>query len=484
MAFSDVRSGASLRQRIGLVLGPVVFGLALVLPAPAGLSPDGWLTAGLAGLMAVWWITEAIPIPATALLPLVVLPVAGVGTMRETAAPYANPIIFLFLGGFILAAGLEASGLHRRLALGIIRLAGTTPRRLIAGFMAATAFLSMWISNTATVMMMLPIAVTTLAVVERDSESPDPHLPIALLLGVAYAANIGGLATLIGTPPNALLAGFMEETYGVTVGFAQWMTLGLPLTLVALPLCWLLLSRLLFPVGNGETTGGDHLTAEWRARGAMSRPERVVAVVTGGTALAWMFRPVLSKWVPGLSDPGIAIAGALLLFLIPVDWKRLQPVLRWKSVERLPWGILILFGGGISLASAIQRSGLAEWIGAGLGAVGAWPLIGMVAAVTAVIVLLTEITSNTATAATFLPVVAALAVASGLDPLVLAAPAALAASCAFMLPVATPPNAIVYASERVPIIAMIRAGLVLNVMMVVLITVMSLGILRLWGSTP
>ncbi len=485
MAFSDVRSGASLRQRIGLVLGPVVFGLALVLPAPSGVSPDGWLTAALAGLMAVWWITEAIPIPATALLPLLVLPVAGVGTMRETAAPYANPIIFLFLGGFILAAGLEASGLHRRLALGIIRLAGTTPRRLIAGFMAATAFLSMWISNTATVMMMLPIAVTTLAVVERDSESPDPHLPIALLLGVAYAANIGGLATLIGTPPNALLAGFMEETYGVTVGFAQWMTLGLPLALVALPLCWLLLSRLLFPVGGGTTgTGGDRLTAEWRARGAMSRRERVVAVVTGGTALAWIFRPVLVQWLPGLSDPGIAIAGALLLFLIPVDWHRLEPVLRWKSVERLPWGILILFGGGISLASAIQRSGLAEWIGAGLSAAGTWPLIGMVAAVTVVIVLLTEITSNTATAATFLPVVAALAVASGLDPLLLAAPAALAASCAFMLPVATPPNAIVYASERVPIIAMIRAGLVLNVVMVLLITVMSLGILRLWGSTP
>ena len=486
MVLTDVRSGASIRQRIGLFLGPVVFLLVLVLPAPAGLSPDGWHTAGLAGLMAVWWITEAIPIPATALLPLIVLPVAGAGTMRETAAPYANPIIFLFLGGFILAAGLEASGLHRRLALGIIRLAGTTPRRLIAGFMAATAFLSMWISNTATVLMMLPIAVSTLAVMEPDTESPDPHLPIALFLGIAYAANIGGVATLIGTPPNALLAGFMEETYGVTLGFAQWMTLGLPLVLVALPLCWLLLSRLLFPVGNSTTGNGgsDQLSAEWQARGAMSRRERVVAVVTGGTALAWIFRPLLVEWLPGLSDPGIAIAGAILLFLIPVDWKRLEPVLRWKAVERLPWGILILFGGGISLASAIQRSGLAEWIGAGLTTAGTWPIIGMVAAITAVIVLLTEITSNTATAATFLPVVAALAVASGLDPLVLAAPAALAASCAFMLPVATPPNAIIYASDRVPIIAMIRAGLVLNVIMVLLITVMSLGILKLWGSAP
>ena len=435
--------------------------------------------------MAVWWMTEAIPIPATALLPLVVLPIAGIGTMRETAAPYANPIIFLFLGGFILAAGLEASGLHRRLALGIIRLAGTTPRRLIAGFMVATAFLSMWISNTATVMMMLPIAVSTLAVVEPDTESPNPHLPIALLLGVAYAANIGGLATLIGTPPNALLAGFMEETYGRTLGFAQWMTLGLPLTLVALPLCWLVLTRLLFPVGNGTTTNGDDdLMAKWRARGPMSGRERVVAVVTGGTALAWIFRPMLGGWIPGLSDAGIAIAGAMLLFLIPVDWKRLEPVLRWNSVERLPWGILILFGGGISLASAIQRSGLAEWIGTGLTTAGSWPLIGLVAVITTVIVLLTEITSNTATAATFLPVVAALAVASGLDPIMLAAPAALAASCAFMLPVATPPNAIVYASERVPIVAMIRAGLVLNVMMVLLITAMSVGILKLWGSAP
>jgi sodium-dependent dicarboxylate transporter 2/3/5 len=326
--------------------------------------------------MAVWWITEAIPIPATALLPLVVLPITGIGTMRETAAPYANPIIFLFLGGFILAAGLETSGLHRRLALGIIRFAGTTPRRLIAGFMVATAFLSMWISNTATVLMMLPIALSTLAVVEPDTESPNPHFPIALLLGIAYAANIGGLATLIGSPPNALLAGFMEETYGYTLGFAQWMTLGLPLTLLALPLCWLLLTRLLFSVGNGSTTNGDDdLAAEWRARGAMSLRERVVAVVTVGTALAWIFRPMLSEWVPGLSDAGIAIAGAMLLFLIPVDWKRLTPVLRWKSVERLPWGILILFGGGLSLASAIQRSGLAEWIGTGLTAAGTWPLI-------------------------------------------------------------------------------------------------------------
>lgn len=491
----EMRSEASnLASWLGLALAPALSAVVYAsLSGASDLSTAGRATASIGTLMAVLWMTEALPLPATSLLPILLFPLAGVfpsgdgqpSAIRQAAAPYAHELIFLFMGGFMMALAVERWNLHRRLALATVLAVGTRPTRLIGGIMLVTAFLSMWISNTATVLMMLPIAVSTLAVVEPDTESPDPHLPIALFLGIAYAANIGGVATLIGTPPNALLAGFMEETYGVTLGFAEWMTLGLPLVLVALPLCWLLLSRVLFPVSSSTTgNGSDQLSAEWQARGAMSPRERVVAAVTGGTALAWILRPLLVEWLPGLSDPGIAIVGAILLFLIPVDWKRLEPVLQWKAAERLPWGILILFGGGISLASAIQRSGLAEWIGAGLTAAGTWPIIGMVAAITAVIVLLTEITSNTATAATFLPVVAALAVASGLDPLVLAAPAALAASCAFMLPVATPPNAIVYASDRVPIVAMIRAGLILNVMMVLLITVMSLGILRLWGSAP
>jgi sodium-dependent dicarboxylate transporter 2/3/5 len=455
--------------------------LMLVTPAPEALSSQGWRTAGVAALMAVWWITEAIPIPVTALLPLALFPILGLGTIGEAATPYANPIIFLFLGGFILAAGLTTSGLHRRLALSIIRRAGQTPVGLTAGFMVATALLSMWVSNTATVMMMLPIAVSTLALV--DSENPRTStLSMALLLGIAYAANIGGLATLIGTPPNALLAGFMEETYGVTIGFARWMTLGLPLVAVALPLCWILLVRVLFPVHRiPALTGIDHVLGAEPTR-PLSRKELVVAVAGAATALAWMFRPLLAKAVPGISDAGIAIAGAMVLFLLPLPVGRHSPVLQWRDTERLPWGILLLFGGGISLAAAIQRSGLAEWIGAQLSAAASWPFVALVAAVTAVVVLITEITSNTATAATFLPVVAALAVGIGMDPLLLAAPAALAASCAFMLPVATPPNAIVYASDRVPMAAMIRAGIVLNLLMIALITLMVLGVVGLWGT--
>lgn len=471
------------RALMGLVAGPLVFLGVLVAPAPSGLTDTGWHVAGLALLMALWWITEAVPIPVTALLPLIALPLLGVGTMKTAAAPYASPVIFLFLGGFILAAGLQTSGLHRRLALAIVSLIGTTPSRLVAGFMAATAFTSMWVSNTATVMMMLPIAASILAVLDRRGK-PTARLAISLLLGIAYAANIGGLATLIGTPPNALLAGFMEETYGITLGFARWMALGLPLVAVALPLCWLLLTRVMFPPeGTGGTDGSDALLqAERRTLGPVSGSERIVAVITVATAAAWVFRPLLSRAVPGLTDAGIAIAGATLLFVVPLRWPRPTFLLRWSDVEDLPWGVLILFGGGISLAAAIRTSGLADWIGQTMSGLGALPVLVVVGAVTTVIVFLTEINSNTATAATFLPVVAALATGIGIDPLVLAAPTALAASCAFMLPVATPPNAIVYASERVPIGAMVRAGLVLNGLMIVLITGMVTAFFHLWGG--
>jgi sodium-dependent dicarboxylate transporter 2/3/5 len=472
----------NVRQRVGLIAGPVVFAAALLTPPPTGLSAGGWQTAAVALLMAIWWITEAVPIPVTALLPLIVLPVLGVGTIRETAAPYANPIIFLFLGGFMLAAALERSGLHRRFALAILRIAGGTPSRLVAGFMIATAFLSMWVSNTATTMMMLPIALSIIALPDDDAHS-DAALATTLLLGIAYAANIGGMGTLIGTPPNALLAGFLEETYGVTLGFAEWMLIGVPLVLVSLPLCWLWLCRGLPNVGSGGVGGSSELLAtEWRKLGSLSRREVTVGVIAGATALTWMARPLLVQSLPGISDAGIAIAGATLLFLVPVDWRRLEFSLTWRDVERLPWGILILFGGGLTLAASIQRSGLADWIGLNLAAVEAWPLVGVVATVTIVIIFLTEINSNTATAATFLPIVASLALGIGLDPMALALPAALAASCAFMLPVATPPNAIVYASDRLPLTAMLRAGFVLNLGMVVAITVLVMVVGWITGS--
>ena len=457
--------------RIGLLLGPIVFLAALALPPPAGMNVDGWRTAAMGMLMATWWVTEAIPIPVTALLPLVLLPVLGVLPIGEAAAPFANPVIFLFLGGFMIAIALEQCGLHRRMALAIMRVVGSRPPNLIAGFMASTAFLSMWVSNTATVVMMLPMALSVIELVDQNAgDDSDPNFAVALLLGLAYSASIGGMGTLIGTPPNALLAGFMAESYQVQIGFARWMIFGVPLVVLSLPLCWLLLTRVLHPVRLAPIAGSDDIIRrELSALGPLSPDEMIVGTITALTAASWIFRPVLEPYVPGINDTTIAIAGALLLFLVPVDWRGGRFALAWKQAERLPWGVLLLFGGGLSLANAIQQTGLATWIGGSMEALGGWPILLVATAITAVIVFLTELTSNTATAATFLPVVAAVAVGVGADPLLLAVPTALAASCAFMMPVATPPNAIVYGSERLTIPQMARAGLLLNLLFIALI---------------
>ena len=459
------------RARIGFFLGPTVFLALLALPAPEGMSLQAWRATAMGLLMATWWVTEAIPIPITALLPLVLLPTLGVLPIGDAAAPYANPVIFLFMGGFMIAIALEQCGLHRRIALTIMRLVGSRPSNLIAGFMASTAFLSMWVSNTATVVMMLPMALSVIDLLEQDAgERRDPNFAVALLLGLAYAANIGGMGTLIGTPPNALLAGFMAESYQVQIGFARWMLLGVPLVVISLPICWLLLTRVLHPVGIARIAGGaDIIRREKVALGPLSRAEMIVGTITGLTAAAWIFRPMLEPYIPGINDSTIAIAGALFLFLVPVDWRGGRFGLAWKQAERLPWSVLLLFGGGLSLANAIQQTGLASWIGSGMSALGDWPVLLVAAGITTVIVFLTELTSNTATAATFLPVVAAMATGIGADPLLLAVPTALAASCAFMMPVATPPNAIVYGSERLTIPQMARAGLLLNVLFILLI---------------
>ena len=464
---------------VGLLLGPAVLALVLLLSPPAGLAPAAWRVAGVGLLMAIWWITEAIPIPATALLPLVLFPLLGISPITAAAAPFANPVIFLFMGGFIIAAALERCGLHRRLALAVIRVFGVRPVNLVAGFMLATALISMWVSNTATVIMMLPMATSVIALAEpamsdrSGAGSPgrvELNFSVCLLLGVAYAASIGGLGTLIGTPPNALLAGFMTETYGVQIGFFRWMLLGVPLIAVSLPLCWLLLTRVLYPIRLREIPGGAAVFArEAAALGPLSRAEIQVATITAMVALAWVFQALIERIVPGISDAGIAMTGALLLFVLPVDWKRMQFALSWDDAERLPWGVLVLFGGGLSLAGAIQSSGLAPWIGEALDAIGTWPVLLITLTVTTIIVFLTELTSNTATAAAFLPVVGALAVGIGRDPLLLAIPAAIAASCAFMLPVATPPNAIVFATGHLTIPQMARAGLWLNFLFIVLI---------------
>lgn len=471
---------------VGLLLGPVLLILVMLVPAPEGMPQAAWRTAAVGLMMATWWVTEAIPIPATALLPLALFPVFGILTISETAAPYGNPVIYLFLGGFLLALALERCGLHRRLALGIIGLVGARPVDLVAGFMLATALLSMWVSNTATVVMMLPIAISIIALVQEQASggTGGANFGIALLLGIAYAASIGGVGTLIGTPPNALLAAFMLEVYDVRIGFAQWMLFGVPIVLVALPLTWLLLTRFAFPVSGVELTGGAEMIARERAAlGRMTSGERRVAVIVGVVALAWTTQPLLARVIPGLSDTGIAIAGAMLLFVTPLGSPRGEFALDWKQAERLPWGVLVLFGGGLSLAAAIQSTGLAGWIGAELTGLRALPLVVVTLMVTAVIVFLTELTSNTATAAAFLPVVASTAIALGADPLLLAVPAAVGASCAFMLPVATPPNALVYAGGQVSIRQMIRAGFWLNLIMIALLilAVFTLGPLVLPG---
>ncbi len=482
-AATDAAKPGRLRRSIGLALGPLVFAAMVASPPPEGLGPDGWAVAATGVLMAVWWVAEALPLPATALLPVVLFPALGVMPVGSATAPYANPLIFLFLGGFAIALAMERWGLHRRIALGLLRLVGARQDRLVGGFMGATAFLSMWISNTASTVLMLPIALSVIHLLLKDEpgERPDETaFPTALLLGVAYGASVGGLGTLIGTPPNALLAGFMAETYGIEIGFGEWMMLGLPLVAVMLAAVWGLLTRVVTRVPGTEIPGAraaiDGRLAEL---GPPGRGEIMVAAVFATTAALWIFRPLVANLLPGilLHDSVIAIAAAVALFALPVRLSEGVFLLDWESARRLPWGVLLLFGGGLSLAAGVTETGLAAWLAAGLGGLGAWPTVALVLAVTALIVLLTELTSNTATAATFLPIVGALAVSIGASPLVLAVPAALGASCAFMMPVATPPNAIVFGSGHVALMDMVRAGVWLNLAAILIITGLVYGLM-------
>ena len=462
--------------------GGAAFFLLLLLDPPAGLEPAAWRTAAVAVLMAVWWMTEAIPIPATALLPLVLFPLLGVLPMDGAAAPYANDLIFLFLGGFLLAAAMERWGLHERIALGIVASAGTGPERLVLGFMLATAFLSMWISNTATAAMMLPIGLAVAAIFRPAGDEPGDPFPFgtALMLGIAYGASIGGVATLIGTPPNAVMAGAASEMLGVRIGFLQWMAVGVPVAAVALPLAWLLLVRVLYPPGELSGDAGEVLAGKRRSLGPISRGERVVAGVFALTALAWIFRapktvgdvtlPGIQSVAPGVEDSTIAMAAALALFLLPVEWRRGRFALDWEHARTIPWGVLVLFGGGLSLARAMDVSGLAAWIGAGVAGLAGVPVWLLVLVVAALFVFLTEMTSNTATSTMAMPVMAGAAAGLAAAPVPLMAAAALAASMAFMLPVATPPNAIVFASDDVTIPRMMKAGFWLNLASILIIT--------------
>jgi sodium-dependent dicarboxylate transporter 2/3/5 len=437
--------GRSRHQVVGLFLGPMLAAIMVLAGAPEGLSQSGWLTASIGVLMAVWWASEAVPIAVTALLPIVVFPLLGIATIQDTTAPYANKVIYLFLGGFIVAFAMQRWNLHRRIALTVLQHVGGSGRSLVGGFMLASAILSMWVMNTSTTMMLLPIAVSIIAVIHKtvggmDSKNKE-DFQYSLLLGVAYGATIGGMATLVGTAPNAMLAAFMQETYGTEIDFSSWMLVGLPLSAMMLPLAWIVLTRVIFKVDFKTSIEGKAALRKLKEDlGAMTVPEKRVAVVFVLMAMTWVLRPLLVK-LPGLAaldDSGIAMAGGIALFLIPSGDKSDPLLLRWTYAERLPWSVLILFGGGLTLAGAVT------------------------------------LTSNIATTATFLPVVGAIAIESGFDPIVLTVPVTFAASCAFMLPVATPPNAIVFGSGMLTIPKMVRAGMMLNIVGIVLVSLVAL----------
>ncbi|MAM58892.1 MAG: anion transporter [Salinicola sp.] len=470
----------STAARVGLILGPVWIVATQILPAPAGMEPAAWHCVGLALLLATWWATEAIPIPATSLLPIPLAPALGIADLKGTAASYANPTIFLFLGGFLLGIAMQRWNLHRRIALRILNVVGQKPKQQIAGFMLATGFISMWVSNTATAIMMLPIGMSVISLF-ADAESDEvKRYATALLLAIAYSASIGGVATLIGTPPNAILAGYLSSEQDIELGFAQWMVIGLPVSLAMMVVAWWWLTRGKFEL-KLDNDDGDVIGDELAKLGEMKPAEKRVGVVFLLAALAWVTRPLLNDWgVEWLSDTSVALLAGVGLFLIPSGSERHRPLLLWEDARDLPWGILLLFGGGLALASTISSSGLADWIANQLTVFGNLPLLLLIGVIVLVIIFLTELTSNTATAAAFLPLLGALAVSLGVDPLLITVPAAIAASCAFMMPVATPPNAIVFATGRMSIQSMIRAGFFLNIAGTVVVTLICLGLIELF----
>jgi len=460
---------------------------ALVLALGSGIPGPAQRVAALAAWMAVWWLTAVVPLAATALLPLVLLPFLGVARIDAVAASYADPIIFLFMGGFFLAAASERWGLHRRLALGVIALVGSESSRVILAVMAATAFVSMWISNTATAAMMLPITTALMELARREAPDRAASFGTALVLGMAYAASIGGVATLIGTPPTAIFAAAAANLAGRPVGFAEWMAVGVPIALVMLAVCWFLLVRLLFPV-RGPLGGLDELLRRERATiGPWNAGAMVTIAVLALTALAWVFRepkrlgaltvPGVADVIPAISDAGIAIGAALLLFVAPVSVAERRFALDWQAAGRIPWDVLLLFGGGLALAASFETSGLSTWLAGRLEGLGGAPPVVVTGAVTLFFVALTELTSNTATAAMAMPLVVALAPALGAEPLGLMAAAALGSSLGFMLPVGTPPNALAFGTGAVTVGQMAKAGVWLDLTGVVVIT----AVISLWA---
>ena len=449
------------RKQAGIYLiagfGVLFFFTTVCTRPPAGLAENTWSTLGAFILLASLWVTEFIPFAITALLPVVIFPLFQIRSLSATAASYANPVVFLFLGGMFLALAMERWNLQRRIALCIIQIAGTARVRLVAGFLAASAFLSMWISNTAVAVMMIPIGVAALSLFQREE-----GFESALLLSIAYGSSIGGMATLVGTPPNAILAGFLMDQHKMGIGFLGWMEMALPVCGVLLVAAWFILTRAVCRIhGDVECRQPDALKKKWQGIGRPSSAEWRVGGVFILTAILWMLRPVLQRWIPALSDAAIGLAGGIALFVIPAGDNKSR-LLDWRTAKSVPIDILVLIGGGLALAAAIEENGLALWI-AQLGSkVGDWPFSLLLLCVLGLVIGLAEFTSNTATVASLLPVASSLAAALHLPPLPLTMAVGLGGSCGFMLPVSTPPNAIVYGTGRVPLSIMVRTGFWMN----------------------
>ncbi|MCA1022241.1 SLC13 family permease [Halobacillus litoralis] len=467
------------RQKAGLILGPLLFVLTLLFLEADGLSSSAVAVLASTLWIATWWITEAVPIPATSLLPLVLFPITGGLDGGTTASSYGDNTIFLFMGGFLIALSMQKWNLHKRIALFIINAVGTSTEQIVLGFMVATGLLSAWISNTATAMMMVPIGMAVIyqasEQLKEQGESVDHsnfNFGKAVMLGVAYSASIGGLATLIGTPPNTIFKGIVEQTYNIEISFAGWMAFGAPVSIIFIALAWFYLVKIAYPMKIKELPGGRKvINKERKELGAMSSEEKIVMTIFTLTAAAWISRSFfLAQMNENINDTMIAMTAAVLLFLIPSSNRKGDYLLDWDTAKGLPWGILLLFGAGLAIASGFQETGLAEWIGTQLTVLDGVNLLVIIVIVTAMVIFLTEITSNTATATMMFPIMASLAGAISVHPYSLMIAAGMAASCAFMLPVATPPNAVVFGSGYLRIPDMAKAGFLLNIAAVVLIT--------------
>ncbi|MFZ4451178.1 SLC13 family permease [Salibacterium aidingense] len=467
-------------QLVGLILGPLLFVLAMLFFQPDDLSAAAQTVLAATLWIATWWITEAIPIPATSLLPIILLPLFGAVDVDTVVSSYGNDIIFLFLGGFFIATAMEKWNLHKRIALNIIDFIGTSTNRIILGFMVATSFLSMWVSNTASTMMMIPIGMAivyqvTEALKEEEGNKDLKKFEKAIIFGIGYAGTIGGLGTLIGTPPNSLLAGTVEELYGVEISFAGWMAFAVPVVAILLVSAWVYLTKIIYPINMKQLPGGRELIKQEKtALGHIGPEEKAVLAVFVFAAFMWITRTFIWEDIvslPEISDGMIAITATLLLFSIPSAHKEETKVLEWKDSKNIPWGILLLFGGGLAIASGFENTGLSNWMAEQLTVLEGMNFVLIVLVSTALVLFLTEITSNTATGTMILPVVASLAIALNIHPYALMVPCAMAANCAFMLPVGTPPNAIIFGTGKLKIIQMVQNGFWLNVLAIILIVV-------------